>query len=62
MSKVFEFIFHPKKNPNYEKLEKSCLYDALMISLFVYPIFALAIGVFEVIPIYGRNPMGTPLF
>ena len=48
MSKVLEFIFHPKKNPNYKKLQKSCLHDALMISLFVHPIFALAIGVFEV--------------
>ena len=48
MSKVFEFIFHPKKHPNYNKLQKSCLQDALMVSLFVYPIFALAIGIFEI--------------
>lgn len=43
MKRMIDFIFHPKKNPNYEALKKSGVYDALQLALILTPLFLLAV-------------------
>ncbi len=44
MKRMIDFIFHPKKNPNYEALKKSGVYDALQLALILTPLFLLAVS------------------
>lgn len=43
MNKMIDFIFRPKKNPNYEVLKKDGIYDALRLALIITPLFIIAI-------------------
>ena len=43
MKRIIDFIFRPKKNPNYETLQKSGVYDALQLALILTPLFLLAV-------------------
>ena len=43
MKRINDFIFRPKKNPNYEALKKAGVYDALRLALIVTPLFILAV-------------------
>ncbi len=49
MRKLIDFIFFQKKNPNYEKIRKGCIYDAYRISLVACPLIASIIAVFMTI-------------
>ena len=46
MKQVIEFIFFPKRNRNYEKIKKGCIYDACKISRVVCPLISFVCAAF----------------
>ncbi|MCR4947492.1 MAG: DegV family EDD domain-containing protein [Lachnospiraceae bacterium] len=48
MRKLIDFIFFQKRNPNYEKIRKGCIFDAYRISLVACPLIAFIIVLFMV--------------